>query len=178
MADNDKKTRFEQCMLPHLRAAYALARWLSLDDQVAKDVMQEAYLRAFRFFDGFRGENARAWLLAIVRNTWLTQRHAARAHAEETYDETLHEAAVDEDLSTRSDPLLQLERASSGAYVRRVLAQLPAEFREILLLREVEELSYKEIAQTLAIPMGTVMSRLARARHLLARRLEAQLADL
>jgi RNA polymerase sigma-70 factor (ECF subfamily) len=155
----DKRTRFEQAVLPHLEAAYNLARWLTRNEHDAEDVVQEAYVRAFAFFDGFRGEDSRSWLLAVVRNTcysWL-QKHRA------------HEPAVslDEKKHAPSDALnpeyLLLKRATEEELRARV-AELPSEFREVIVLRELEGLSYKEIAHVLSVPLGTVMSRLTRAR--------------
>ena len=174
--DAGKKTRFEISMLPHLGSAYRLARWLAGNDDIAQDVVQEAYLRAYRFFDGFQGDNARGWLLTIVRHVWFDHRGHAWPRTEDEFDEGLHGEGGD--LDAYSDPLMQLERESGSALVRRALATLPEHFREILLLREHEELSYRQIAALLNLPIGTVMSRLARAREALARALEPQLSDL
>ncbi|MGB9474623.1 MAG: sigma-70 family RNA polymerase sigma factor [Candidatus Udaeobacter sp.] len=151
---------FEEAMLPHLDAAHNLARWLLRNEQDAQDVVQEAYLRAFRSFDGFRGSNGRAWLLTIVRNTSYTllkKNHAVDLTT--TFDEEIH-ATAHESVS----PETILERAEDAKLMTNAMDQLPAEFREILILRHQEELSYKEIGDTLKIPAGTVMSRLARAR--------------
>ena len=155
----DKRARFERAVLPHLEAAYNLARWLAGNDHDAEDMVQEAYVRALTFFDGFRGEDARPWLLAVVRNTcytWL-EKHRGQGRA----------VSLDEEVHVPSDSLnperLLLERAA-GEEVRAAVAGLPAEFREVVVLREMEGLSYKEIAATLGVPLGTVMSRLTRAR--------------
>ena len=157
--EENKTRRFEALVLPHLDAAYNLARWLTHTDQDGEDVVQEAFLRAFRFFDGFHGETARAWLLTIVRNTamtWLSERRASTATRE--YDEERHGGA-------HSDgPEARLSRKEEREEVNAALKQLSAEFREVLVLREMEDLSYREIAQVAAIPIGTVMSRLSRAR--------------
>jgi RNA polymerase sigma-70 factor (ECF subfamily) len=152
--------RFEQVVLPHLPAAYNLARWLVRNDRDAEDVVQEAYLRAFKFFGGYRGGESRTWLLAIVRNTcysWL-QRNRTR-ELTDSIDE------AQEDLTTDfANPELRLVRDADAQMVREALAELPLEFREVMVMRELEELSYKEIAGIADLPIGTVMSRLARGR--------------
>lgn len=157
---NKKKTTdFEEHILPHLDAAYNLARWLTRDAVDAEDVVQEAYLRAFRFFDSFHGIEARAWLLKIVRNTcysWL-QKNRGYKHMTE-FDEEQHTA---ED----RDPEAKLIGKIDSQMLNRLLNELPIEFREIVILRELEGMSYKEIAGIADLPLGTVMSRLARARH-------------
>lgn len=167
MNGTDRTRRFEAAVLPHLDAAYNLARWLLRDEQSAQDVVQEAYLRAFRFFDGFRGGEARPWLLGIVRNTcftWLGQ--SGRDHVE--FDEARDSGALDaRDELAANDPLHLLARKLERAQVNAAIAALPPLFREVLILREMEELSYDEIAQVAGIPLGTVMSRLSRARALL-----------
>ena len=153
-------TSFEAVMLPHLDAAHNLARWLLRNEQDAQDVVQEAYLRAFRSFGGFHGSNGRAWLLTIVRNTSYTllkKNHAVDLST--TFDEEIH-VSVDESVS----PAAILERSEDAELIREAMDELPAEFREILALRHQEGLSYKEIADIAQIPPGTVMSRLARAR--------------
>ena len=156
--------RFEQVVLPHLDAAYNLARWLTRNDHDAQDVVQEAYLRALQFFDSFRGEGGRGWLLSIVRNTcytWLRKNRAAEAA--EPFDEDIHSAGQD----TKSPEKAALENADRRM-LQTALGELPVEFREVLVLRELEGLSYEEIAAVASIPAGTVMSRLARARQRLA----------
>jgi RNA polymerase sigma-70 factor, ECF subfamily len=164
----ETESTFEQYCLPHLDAAYNLARWLVGRDQDAQDIVQEAYIRALKGFKGFRGGNARAWLLAIVRNaayTWLKKR--ARQSYMVPFDPTFHDG-------TTGDP------PSESTYEKRVqqldeaLNRLPFEMREILVLRELEGWSYKQLASTLRVPSGTVMSRLNRARQ----RLQRELAEI
>ena len=155
-------------MIAHLDAAYNLARWLTRNERDAEDVVQEACLRAFRFYASFHGGNARAWLLAIVRNTYYTWLAKNRAHATqvEFTDDTV--AAVDYELATAGDSVEKLlQAADTRQLVQRALARLPAEFREVIVLRELEDMSYREIAQIADIPLGTVMSRLSRARKLM-----------
>jgi len=150
---------FEAAMLPHLDAAHNLARWLLRNEQDAQDVVQEAYLRAFRSFSGFHGTNGRAWLLTIVRNTSYTLLKKNRAVDFTTpFDEEIH-AAEHESAS----PATILEHSEDAELIKEAMDELPAEFREILVLRHQEGLSYKEIADIAQIPPGTVMSRLARA---------------
>jgi RNA polymerase sigma-70 factor, ECF subfamily len=162
--------RFEAIVLPHLDAAYTLARYLTRDADDAQDIVQEASLRAFRYFAGFRGSEpgeGRAWLLAIVRNTVRTWHDRNRHHAEATeFDEKLHSEAVADD-----HPEASAVRKSEREALRQAIDRLPAEFREVIVLRELEGLSYKEISDVAGVPVGTVMSRLSRAR----RRLEEAL---
>ncbi len=147
-------------MLPHMAAAYNLARWITHRDADAEDLTQEAFIRALQAFEGFRGGNSRAWLLTIVRNTcysWLTRN---RPHeAREGFDDVAH---LLEDEGADPEALL-LQQATAGL-VQRALEQMPVEQREVLILREQEELSYTQIAEVVGAPVGTVMSRLARAR--------------
>ena len=151
---------FEQAVLPHLNAAYNLARWLTRNDHDAEDVVQDAYLRALRFFDGFRGDDARAWLLAIVRNTCYDFLRSHRPHElTEAFDEEVHTMAD----ANQSPEAILLSRANQEM-VRQALEMLPLAWREVIVLRELEGLSYKQIADTAGIKIGTVMSRLARAR--------------
>ena len=162
---------FEDVMLPHLDAAHNLAKWLLRNEEDAKDVVQEAYLRAFKSFGGFHGSNGRAWLLTIVRNTSYTLLKKNRAaDLTTTFDEEIH-AASDESAS----PAIIVEHAEDAELVTKAIDELPAEFREILVLRHQEGLSYKEIADIAQIPPGTVMSRLARARAKLREYLAAQI---
>jgi RNA polymerase sigma-70 factor (ECF subfamily) len=168
--DRERSKLFEQMLLPHLDAAYNLARWLAGNDHDAQDVAQEASLRAFRFFGSFRGENARAWLLTIVRNTFYTwlRKNRPPENTVEIDDETM---AV-EDIAANAEAANPL--CADADVVRRAIAGLPVEFREIVVLREMEGFSYKEIADLAEVPIGTVMSRLARARKLLQKRLAAE----
>jgi RNA polymerase sigma-70 factor (ECF subfamily) len=152
--------RFEEMLLPHLDDAYTLARYLVRDEYDAQDVVQEAYLRAVRHFGALRGDG-RAWLLAIVRNCARTWRHRRRADALTTeFDEERHSGD-----SGGGDAEAGLVRGEARETLRRALDRLPAEFREALVLRELNGLSYREIAQATGSPVGTVMSRLARARR-------------
>ena len=159
--DTPGRKRFEQTVLPHLDAAYNLARWLTRNDQDAQDVTQEACLRAFRFFDGYQGGNMRAWLLIIVRNTCYTWLHKNRAPgSNEAFDEEIHSP----EFSGGASPEIQVLAVADQETVRRALEELPDVFREVLVLREIEGMSYKEIADVASVSLGTVMSRLARAR--------------
>jgi RNA polymerase sigma-70 factor (ECF subfamily) len=170
-AKNENLTSFEALMLPHLDAAHNLARWLLRNEQDAQDVVQEAYLRAFKSFGGFHGSNGRAWLLTIVRNTSYTLLKKNRAvDLTTTFDERIH-ASGQESVS----PETVLEHSEDAALIREAMDELPAEFREILTLRHQEGLSYKEIADIMQIPPGTVMSRLARARAKLREYLAARI---
>ena len=169
MADPALAKRFESLVLPHMNSAFNIARWLTHNDQDAQDVVQEAYVRAFRFFGGFRGEDARAWLLSIVRNTFYTWHQQNRGHAADTtmFEEDMH--SLEADLAERDDsPEAMLIRSQSQKRVHQALRRLRLEYREVVVLRELEELSYKEIAAIVGIPMGTVMSRLGRGRQQLA----------
>jgi RNA polymerase sigma-70 factor, ECF subfamily len=166
----ERSKLFEHAVLPHLDAAYNLARWLVGNDHDAQDVAQEASLRAFKFFGSFRGENARSWLLSIVRNTFYTWLRKNRP-LENTVgidDETLELA----DASPNAEAVSP--QFADADVVRRAIADLPVEFREIVILREMEGFSYKEIAELAEVPIGTVMSRLARARKLLQKRLAVE----
>jgi len=145
--------------MPHLDAAYNLARWLAGDDHDAEDIVQEACVRAFRFGGGFRGGNSRSWLLAIVRNTACSWLKKNRPQAIVSVDDD--EVAQMED---PGQPAAAFDRADAGV-LRAALEELPLEFREALVLRELDGLSYKEIAEVADVPVGTVMSRLARARR-------------
>ncbi len=169
--------RFEAVILPHLDASYNLARWLLRNDADAEEAVQEAYLRAYRFFDGLRGEDGRAWLLAIVRNTCYTLHgQQPRPGTNEEFDERVH--MVDGDSaggngSISRDPEALAIVQSDCDRVNRAIEGLPLVFREVLVLREIEGLSYKAIAKIIDIPLGTVMSRLARGRLLLQESLAA-----
>ena len=171
MEEPDQKARFEQLLLPHLDAAYNLARWLTRNEHDAKDVVQEAFLRAYRFFGKFHGENCRAWLLTIVRNTTYSWLQKNRKHElTTTVDDELHEIADPE-----PNPAMLLLKNADRQEMMRAIESLPLEFREALILRELEGMSYKEIAELSEVPIGTVMSRLARARRQLERVLTQQL---
>jgi RNA polymerase sigma-70 factor, ECF subfamily len=151
---------FERTLLPHLDAAYNLARWLTRNEQNAQDVVQEAYLRALRFFPGFRGDDARAWLMKIVRNTCFSWLHTNRPLQEATeFDENVF--PPDTRAPNPEETVLQND---GGILVRKALEKLPSNFREVLILREIEGMSYKEIAEITGMPTGTVMSSLSRAR--------------
>lgn len=170
MTESSQVRRFKAVVVPHLNAAYRLARWLVHDDHQAQDLVQEAYLSAFTAFAGFHGEDGKAWILTIVRHAcyrWL--RRTKRLPAAEEFDETLHgldEAGLWVD-PPDNDPEAWLLKDESRQRVHRALEKLPPEFREIIVLRELEGYAYREIADIVAIPLGTVMSRLARARALL-----------
>jgi RNA polymerase sigma-70 factor (ECF subfamily) len=160
MRDRVEPGNFEQEILPHLDAAYNLARWLTRNEQDAQDAVQEAYLRAFRFFPGFRGGNARAWLLKIVRNacySWLQVNRPLQEAKE--FDEVCF--PPDSRVLNPEEAVLQND---NGMFVRKALATLPSKFREVLILRELEGMSYREIADVTGMPAGTVMSSLSRAR--------------
>ena len=160
MEGQSKLASFETAVLPHLDAAYNLARWLTRNDADAQDVVQEAYLRAFRFFGGFHGEDGRAWLLGIVRNTsytWMQQNRSAQLNT--ALDDELHEVRSDD-----MNPEALLLQKADAQMLRQAVEELPVEFREVLVLRELNEMSYKQIAVVADLPLGTVMSRLARAR--------------
>src|SRR2546422_6352739 len=159
-AQEQELASFEALMLPHLDAAQNLAKWLLRNEQDAQDVVQEAYLRALKSFGGFHGSNGRAWLLTIVRNTSYTLLKKNRAVDLTTpFDEEIHASGYES-----VSPATILEHSEDAELVREAMDELPAEFREILMLRHQEGLSYKEIADIAQIPPGTVMSRLARAR--------------
>ena len=161
LTESPRLSEFERKVLPHLDAAYNLARFLMRNEQDAEDVVQEAALRAFRFFDNFRGENSRAWFLRIVRNTSFTVLKKNRPDEMNiAFDEELHGGQT-----PPMDAGVALDRAQDRQTVRAAIEQLPPEFREAITLRELEEASYKEIADIAGVPIGTVMSRLARARR-------------
>lgn len=171
MADDERRRRFERLIVPHLDAAYDLARWLTRDPAFAEEVVQEAFLRAYRFFESFRGDESRAWMLAIVRNTCFTLLEKELPSSRfETFDEVAHSGAL--------DPLPSAEELAiarqDAVQLREALTALPIEFRETVVLRELHGLSYKEIAAVTDAPIGTVMSRLARGRLALAKALGAR----
>jgi RNA polymerase sigma-70 factor (ECF subfamily) len=160
MFEQSELPNFEQEVLPHLDAAYNLARWMTRNDQDAQDVVQEAYLRAFRFFSGFRGGDARAWLMKIVRNTcytWLNANRPLQDAAE--FDENFFPPD-----SRSPNPEEVVLQNDSVALLRTALEKLPPNSREVFILRELQGMSYKEIADITGMPVGTVMSSLSRAR--------------
>lgn len=158
---SSRQSEFEREVLPHLDAAYNLARFLMRNDHDAEDAVQEASLRAFRFFAHFRGGNSRAWFLQIVRNTSFTLLKRNRpADMNAVFDEELHGGQT-----PVMDPAIEIDRAQDRQTVRAAIEQLPPEFREAITLRELEGASYKEIADIAEVPIGTVMSRIARARR-------------
>jgi RNA polymerase sigma-70 factor (ECF subfamily) len=160
---------FEEVVLPHLDAAFNYARWLTKNDADAEDVVQDAYVRALRFFSSLRGEDARGWLLTIVRNTWYG-RFPRRVEGAVT---TVADGDANEVVDTSLGPEAQAIQQQTVEHVRRALETLPTDFREVLVLRELEGFSYKEIAAIVGVPIGTVMSRLARGRERLAGALSA-----
>jgi RNA polymerase sigma factor (sigma-70 family) len=168
LQDQNEREEFNRIALPHLDAAYNLARWLTHHDQDAEDVVQEAYLRAYRFFRGFHGDTGRAWLLQIVRNTchtWLARNRPGVGGSPRAQNlEDLPGPAI--------SPQMQLERREDEQSLMQAVAGLPVEFREVIVLRELQELPYKEIARIAGVPLGTVMSRLARGRERLHEVLE------
>ena len=160
MPDQTRAVRFEEIALPHLSAAYNLARWLVHNQDDAEDIVQEAYLRAFKSFSGYYGGDSRSWLLTIVRNTcftWLQQNRLLRLT--DPIEDKLDEVGLD-----FADPEVLLLQSADSKMVRDALQELPIEFREVMVMREMEDLSYKEIANIVDVPIGTVMSRLARGR--------------
>jgi len=170
LEQRNKLALFEATVLPHLSAAYNLARWLLRDDTIAEDVVQESYLRALKYFSGYHGGDSRAWLLTIVRNTsynWLQQNRSKELMNPIEDAEAL--------TSTEANPETVLQQRIDHELLRQALTELPIEFREVLILREMEGLSYKEIAALADLPIGTVMSRLARARARLQQRLTGRL---
>ena len=175
MVDQTRLARFNEIAVPHLDAAYSLARWLTRNEHDAEDVVQEAYLRAFRFFDGYRGGDARAWVLKIVRHTcftWLARNRPAELVAASEAEIDEERALADQSgngtlgggTGGKNPETLLLERRDDEL-LNHLIGKLPPLYREVLVLREIEDLSYREIAEILTLPIGTVMSRLARARQ-------------
>ena len=154
---------FEETVLPHLDAAFNYARWLTKNDAEAEDVVQDACVRAMRFFSTFRNDDARAWLFAIVRNTWYS-----RVSRRPSVEGAALPGAPDEPVDDGLDPEERLIQQHTVDLVRAALERLPVDFREVIVLREIEGLSYKEIASVVSVPLGTVMSRLARGRERLS----------
>ena len=166
--------RFEALALPHLDAAYNLARWFTHNDQDAQDVVQDAYLRALRYFDGFHGEEIRPWLLQIVRHTcysWLARNRPKDVVSLDDCDDAWREIPG----PTAEEPQAIALRNSDRTRINEALAALPVGYREVLVLREMEDLPYKDIARIADIPIGTVMSRLARARGLMREALSTEM---
>jgi RNA polymerase sigma-70 factor (ECF subfamily) len=162
------RAEFKQNIVPHLGAAYNLARLLSKDADAAQDIVQEAFLRAYRRFAGYRGENARAWILKIVRNCsydWLMSRRRKSQFEVDSHDSGYTEEFIVNVSSDECTPEAMLVREAERQTVRFVLDTMPLPLREILVLRELEERSYRQISEITALPIGTVMSRLARARR-------------
>jgi RNA polymerase sigma-70 factor (ECF subfamily) len=174
VANASSEASFERVVLPHLDAAYNLARWLMRDPEAAEDVLQEAMVRALTYFASFKGVNPRAWLLQIVRNTAYGSLALNRGVATVPIAEESDEPVAAELVSGADDPETALLRARESRQVRALVAALPVELRETLVLREFEECSYKEIAEATQTPIGTVMSRLWRARQILAREAAAE----
>jgi RNA polymerase sigma factor (sigma-70 family) len=172
VSDRERNHRFRMSVLVHLDAGYNLARWLLRDPDIAEDAVQQACLRAYRRFDQMQGTNSKAWFLAIVRNVTLDALKARRRHGiVEPYDDDLHGVAGSATSVGVEQPEDALIRNAEAEWVHRCIAALPDDYREVLVLREVEELSYKEIATLVGVPIGTVMSRLSRARDVLQGRL-------
>jgi RNA polymerase sigma factor (sigma-70 family) len=161
LKEQDKQAQFEQAILPHINAAFNLARWMINNDQDAEDIVQESFLRAFKYFSSYQGANSRSWLLTIVRNTcytWLQENQAQRLTADLNDEISSAGFVID-------DPEQCLQIRTDHQMVIHALEKLPIEYRELIVLRELEEMSYKEIALIAGVPIGTVMSRLARARQ-------------
>lgn len=165
MATTIHDERYRELILPHLDSAFNLACWLTHNRDDAQDVVQEAAMRAYKYFSGFHGDDGRVWLLRIVRNTFYSWYRDNGAEPKTEFDETLHSP---DQASAHADPEARLMRQDCDRAVHQALAALPVEFREVVVMRELEELSYKEIATIVGIPIGTVMSRLGRGRKLLA----------
>jgi RNA polymerase sigma-70 factor (ECF subfamily) len=160
---------FDEVVLPHLDAAYRLARWLVANEHDAEDVVQDACVRALRYFRTFSGANSRAWFLRIVRNTCHSWHSQTRRHASDVFDEEQHSSRL------TIDPEMLTLQAANTELIEQAMKELPARARELLALRELEGLSYQELADVLEIPIGSVMSGLSRARQAFRRALETQL---
>jgi len=170
--EDPRNRRFSEEVLPHAAAAYNLARWLSRNEADARDIVQEAFERALRYFASYRGEAARTWLLSIVRNTaftWLSGKPQSTP-----LDWATANDAGDWERDAEADPQLEVARQQEAEQLRRAIAQLPVEHREVLVLRDLEDLSYRQIAAIVGCPIGTVMSRLSRARTQLGARLKQE----
>ncbi|MGU7770770.1 sigma-70 family RNA polymerase sigma factor [Burkholderia sp. MR1-5-21] len=167
MDEQSSARRFEVLLLPHMNSAYNVARWLARNDQDAQDIVQDAYIRAFRFIDRFDGDDARAWLLRIVRNVFCTWYRQNRRHTAESLSPD-DDGEMDISDECAGSPEMLLMRDQDRQRVISALARLSVEHREVIVLREIEGLSYKEIASVVGVPIGTVMSRLGRGRQQLA----------
>ena len=173
MHDGSKIARFENMVLLHLDAAHDLARWLTHNDAVAEDAVQDACIRAFRFFDGMQGSSPKAWFMAIVRNACMDcLREQKRNGSPEEFDETQHTIDGAYTSAALDSPERNALRKADAREVHAAIAGLPVEYREVIVLRELEDMSYKEISGVVKIPIGTVMSRLERGRDLLRDRLQ------
>jgi RNA polymerase sigma factor (sigma-70 family) len=165
LTSQEKLCRFEEQISPHLKSAYNLAKWLTRSHEDAEDIVQDAFLRAFSAFESFRGDDAKPWLLTIVRNTtmtWMKRNRNARATI-------AFEEALEDPIERSPGPEEGLLISCDREQVRQALEQLPSDFREAVILREMEGLSYKDISATIGVPLGTVMSRLSRGRDWLRR---------
>jgi len=173
--EDERRERFARLVTPHIDAAYNLARWLCGNEQHAQDIAQDAVLRAWQYFGSFHGESGRPWLLGIVRRAFFDWRAGQKRDAlhEEPLESETHEQVADESLWAQS-PESWAARFADAAVLNAALAALPLHYREALVLRELEDLSYKEIARVIDVPVGTVMSRLARARELMLKALKDQ----
>ena len=171
MDSDEQQRRFQRLALPHLGAAFNLARWLTRNDHDAEDVVQEAFLRALRYVGGFRGDNARGWLLQIVRNTCFTWMKENRPVEVMTFDDDGGDFIDGMPAPSSEEPPAVALRNADRVALNEAIASLPVAFREVLVLRELEDCSYNEIARIADIPLGTVMSRLARARGLVRKAL-------
>jgi len=170
LTDIERSHRFETVALPHLDSAYNLARWLMRSDSDAEDAVQQAYLRAFRYLESFSGTDGRSWILTIVRRACYDALQKRRTEREGFgYAADLDDDEVAQIPDAAADPEAALLRKSDSALIDRLVDALPPEFREVVVLREFEDMSYREIAAVVGVPLGTVMSRLARARELLRR---------
>jgi RNA polymerase sigma factor (sigma-70 family) len=180
MVGEDNKAKFDAHVVPHLAEALALARWLASNWADAEDIVQEACLRAFRAIDGFSGGSARAWVLTIVRRTaysWLSKNRPRAVIAVDDLNPREHTRAVhggEADATNRATPETELIAKSDAARLEAAIAALPVEFRETFVLRDIQGLGYREIAEITGTPLGTVMSRLARARHRLVNAVETE----
>jgi len=167
-------SRFEHSLLPHLDAAYNMARWLTRNDHDAEDVVQESFIRALRYFDRLEGTDARPWLLGIVRNTcytWLRKNRPAEMVAVDDIEDLPPGIGAESTPATSSPEVIVLQSANRKL-VNQALEELPVAYREVIVMREIEDMSYKDIAAVAGIPIGTVMSRLSRGREILKRSIE------